>query len=325
MSLDYYNFKPNIFLRNGFFQTIFGSQISGYIKLPRRKVHKIKVDKKSILILTEIPSEHTDATMVLLAHGMGGCSESNYIKRIARKLWIRGFNVFMMNHRGCGLGMGLSESLWHGGISGDLSKVIDFMSKLYPKKSINIIGFSLSGNVLLKYLGEKKAKLFEINKAFAVNPPIDLKLSSQILSFSRKGSLFNKYYMKQIHCQADALAECFPDAFLPTGKEKTILEFDKAYTAPAAGYANVDDYYLKCSSKSYLENITVPTTILCSEDDPFIEPGIFKSVRMSNAVDILTPEHGGHMGYIQNKLTPWGDYRWMDFVIVDWAGTERKL
>ena len=131
--------------------------------------------------------------------------------------------------------------------------------------------------------------------------------------------------MKQIHCQADALAECFPDAFLPTGKEKSILEFDEAYTAPAAGYKNVDDYYLKCSSKSYLENITVPTTILCSEDDPFVEPGIFKSVRMSNSINILTPEYGGHMGYIQSKLTPWGDYRWMDFVVVDWAGTERNL
>ena len=126
--------------------------------------------------------------------------------------------------------------------------------------------------------------------------------------------------MKQIHRQGLALAECFPDEFHPSGLEKTILEFDRSYTAPAAKYKDVEDYYSKCSAKFFLENINVPTTILCSEDDPFIQKEIFKSVRMSNCIEILTPEYGGHMGYILDKKTTWGDYRWMDLIIVDWAG-----
>ena len=128
--------------------------------------------------------------------------------------------------------------------------------------------------------------------------------------------------MKNIFRQVEALIECYPDSFVPSCKEKTILEFDEAYTAPAAGYKDANDYYLKCSSKQYLSNITVPTTILCSEDDPFIRSDIFKSVQMSNAIQIITPEYGGHMGYISSNRTPWGDYCWMDFVIVDWAGNE---
>jgi hypothetical protein len=130
--------------------------------------------------------------------------------------------------------------------------------------------------------------------------------------------------MKQIHLQGKALAECFPDARLPSGNEKTILEFDEAYTAPAAEYKDVDDYYSKCSAKRFLDNIIIPTTILCSEDDPFIQRDIFKSVRMSNAIELHTPERGGHMGYLSNKTTPWGDHRWMDFVVVDWAVDERS-
>ena len=126
--------------------------------------------------------------------------------------------------------------------------------------------------------------------------------------------------MKQIHRQGIALAECFPDAFLPSGLEKTIFEFDKSYTAPAAGYKNVDDYYSKCSAKYYLRNISVPTTILCSEDDPFIQKEIFKTIHMSNYIETFTPKYGGHMGYILDKPTLWGDYRWMDCIIVDWAG-----
>lgn len=325
MAFNHYLFNSHFLLRNKFLHTIVGSQFSGKTNLPERKIHKVAIGKQSKLIVLELPTDNPGAAIVLLAHGMGGCSESSYMKRIARKLWIRGLNVFMMNQRGCGLGMGLSESLWNGGVIDDLGKVIKYMLKLYPNKPIDVVGFSLSGNILLKFLGDKKMQPSIIRKAFAVNPPVDLKMASHALSLSREGIFFNGYYMKQIHRQGEALAECFPNAFHPSGKEKTILEFDEAYTAPAAGYKNVDDYYSKCSAKGYLENITVPTTIICSEDDPFVRWEIFKSVRMSTSIELHTPDRGGHMGYISSKPTPWGDYRWMDFMIVDWAGDERKL
>ena len=230
----------------------------------------------------------------------------------------------MMNHRGSGLGMGLSACLWNGGVSNDLDQVVEYMSKVYPNKSIDVVGFSLSGNILLKYLGEKRLRPVKIRKAFAVNPPIDLKRTSHILSRTKEGALFNSYYMKRIHMQSKALAECFPNAPVPSGKEKTILEFDEAYTAPVAGYKDVNHYYSKCSAKGYLEDITVPTTILCAMDDPFVESDIFKSVRMSNFIEINTPDMGGHMGYLSSKPTPWGDHRWMDFIVVDWSGDEEK-
>ena len=117
----------------------------------------------------------------------------------------------------------------------------------------------------------------------------------------------------------EAMSECFTDTFTPAEKSKTILEFDEAYTAPVAGYKNADDYYVICSSKNFLEDISVPTTILCATDDPFIEPSIFKSVRMSSSIELNTPDFGGHMGYLSSKLTPLGDYRWMDFMVCDWS------
>ena len=115
------------------------------------------------------------------------------------------------------------------------------------------------------------------------------------------------------------MGECFPDTFIPSVKSKTILEFDEVYTAPVAGCKNADDYYSTCSAKHFLEDINVPTTILCAMDDPFVDPSIFKSVRMSSAIELNTPENGGHMGYLSRRPTPWGDYRWMDFMVVDWV------
>ena len=115
------------------------------------------------------------------------------------------------------------------------------------------------------------------------------------------------------------MTECFPDAFAPPVQAKTILEFDDLYTAPVAGYKDVDAYYSDCSAKGYLEKISVPTTILCAADDPFIETSIFKSVRMSSSIELNTPDFGGHMGYLSSRLTALGDYRWMDFMVCDWS------
>ena len=314
-----YSFKTNFLLRNKYIQTALGSLIPGNTDLPERKLHKVLVDKKTKLILFELPSNNRDAPIILLAHGMGGCSESGYMLRIARKLWIRGFTVFMMNHRGSGLGAGLCDRLWNGGSSDDLDTVVKFISKVYPRNLIYIVGFSLSGNILLKYLGEKGVRTSKVRKAFVVNPPIDLKRASHILSKNKEGTFFNNYYMRQIHTQVEAMVECFPDAFAPPVKAKTILEFDELYTAPAAGYKNVDEYYADCSAKEYLEEINVPTTILCAVDDPFIETSIFKSVRMSSSIELNTPDFGGHMGYLSSRLSPLGDYRWMDFMICDWS------
>jgi hypothetical protein len=318
MTSNHYSFKSKVLFRNKYIQTILGSIVSGNTNLPERKLHKVLIDDKAKLVLFELPSSNPEATIILLAPGMGGCADASYMRRIARKIWIRGFTVFMMNQLGSGLGMGLSDRLWNGGSSDDLDMTVNYIAKIYPNTAIDVVGFSLSGNILLKYLGEKNNKITKIRSAIAVNPPIDLKRASYFFSKTNWGRVFNNYYMRQINKQVEAIAECFPDAFIPPNKN-TILEFDEVYTAPVAGYKNANDYYSTCSAKNFLEDINVPTTILCAVDDPFIETSIFKSVRMSSSIELNTPDFGGHMGYLSSRLSPLGDYRWMDFMICDWS------
>ena len=120
MTSNHYLFESKTLFRNNYIQTILGSIDSGNMNLSERKLHKLIIDKNAKLVLLELPSINPEATVILLIHGMGGCSESSYMRRIARKLWIRGFTVFMMNQRGSGLSMGLSDRLWNGGSSEDL-------------------------------------------------------------------------------------------------------------------------------------------------------------------------------------------------------------
>ncbi|MEE8127128.1 MAG: alpha/beta fold hydrolase [Nitrospinaceae bacterium] len=316
-----YSFDPHPLVRGPIAQTIIGSLFTSNPELPRRAQHRIRLDEKNLLLMYELKAAEETAPVVLIGHGMGGCSESVYMRRIAAKLFQEGFGVFMMNHRGSGRGIGLCDRLWNGGSSEDLARMIQFIVDLHPARKLLVMGFSLTGNILLKYLGEGRQIPSNVHSALAVNPPLDLEVASRQISEGPWSNTFNKYYLNLMNRQVEAMVECHPDAFRPAATPNTIWEFDVEYTAPAFGYPRVEAYYEECSAKQFLEPIAVPTTILCSQDDPFIPPEIFQSARMSQQIDFINPEFGGHMGYISRSRNSWGDRRWMDFICVQWAKT----
>ena len=316
-----YSFDPHPLVRGPIAQTIAGSQFTENPDLPQTIQHRVRLDENNLLLMYELKSVEESSPVVLIGHGMGGCSESGYVRRISSKLFKEGFGVFMMNQRGSGSGIGLCDRLWNGGSSEDLAQTIQFIIDLYPTRKILVMGFSLSGNILLKYLGEGREIPSNILATLAVNPPIDLKVSSQQISKGRWSETFNQYYLKLMNRQVEAMVQCHPDAFRPATTPKTNWEFDVEYTAPAFGYSSADEYYEQCSSKQFLEQVAVPTTILCSQDDPFIPSEVFQSARMSQQIDFINPEFGGHMGYISRSQNDFGDRRWMDFICVQWAKT----
>lgn len=312
-------FKPHVLFPGPVAQTVIGSQFTGDTRIPPRTLHKIRLGPRTKLVVTELPSRTAEGPLVLLGHGMGGCSESAYIRRIARKLGEVGCGVFMMNHRGSGPGMGLCDRLFNGGSSEDLAAVIDYIAGRHPERLLLVIGFSLSGNILLKYLGEGRTLPPNLVSAMAVNPPIDLATASRAISQGPFAGMFNRYYLDLMYRQVDAMRECFPDTFAPRGRARSIWEFDATYTAPAAGYASVEEYYERCSARRFLNGISVPTTVLCSQDDPFIPPEVFDGIERAPHVRFVNPRHGGHMGYVSRHLMPQGDRRWMDHVCVEWV------
>jgi len=313
------SFEAHWGISGGIFQTIAGSQLRGMkLPCPPQISHELHLDEQGRAVLYEIEAKDQTKPIIVLAHGMGGCSESGYMKRISTKLWMRGYGVFLINHRGSGPGMGLSSRLWNGGASDDLAKMIDFVIQRNPGKFLVPIGFSLSGNILLKYLGEGQIIPSKILGALAVNPPVDLRISSAIISRKWGCAAFNQYYMKLIRNQATAITKQFPDALSPLKNLKTIWDFDVSYTAPSGGFKDVDDYYDSCSSMHYLKGIEISTSILCAEDDPFVPCKIFDQVEMSERVTLHKPKKGGHMGYIARHVTPHGDRRWMDYAILEW-------
>ena len=313
------SFKPSPLIRGSLLQTIIGSRMGNSFRTPEQQCHQLRLGSQSVLMIFEYPPDEDYKPIVILAHGMGGCSDSGYIRRVGACLASKGYGVILMNHRGSGIGMGLSDTLWNGGSSEDLGAVIEFVLTIRPHHPILVIGFSLSGNILLKYLGEKRIIPSYLSRALAVNPPVDLRTTSFMISNSRINRIFNNYYMGLIRNQAQALTECFPDAIHPPLDADTIWDFDVAYTAPAGGYRDVEYYYYKCSANQYLNEIRIPTTILTSNDDPFVPLKAFREYPSSEYVELVVTQGGGHMGYISRSYATLPDKRWMDHFILNWV------
>jgi predicted alpha/beta-fold hydrolase len=152
-----FDFQPARWAPGGHLQTVVGYYFPAPEQLHQTQFHTVKLDDGDALKLCENqPESNTKIRGVaLLMHGLGGTAQSPYLRRAAMCFREHGWIVFRMNHRGCGEGRGLARKLYHSGKSDDVSQALQHIAKLYPALPLVAVGFSLSGNALLKLLGEK--------------------------------------------------------------------------------------------------------------------------------------------------------------------------
>ncbi len=60
----------------------------------------------------------------IIVHGLEGSSNSQYVVGNSNKLWRAGCNIIRMNMRNCGGTEGLTPTLYHSGLSGDVLAVL---------------------------------------------------------------------------------------------------------------------------------------------------------------------------------------------------------
>lgn len=263
----------------------------------------------------------------ILVHGLCGDHTSAYMARIASRLRHRGTRTFRMDLRGAGAAFLLSKNLYHSGLSDDIGAAANAVVRIAPGSPIDLIGFSLGGNLVLKYLGEGARQYsvlrngvlerIPIRRAVAASPPADLAASLARLG-SGFGNFYNRYFTRLlIKLVADhkRLVPGAPDAVFAR-TPRGIIEFDELYTAPRNGFSSAREYYESASSVKLLSKIDIPTLVIASRDDPCVDPSAFESLQRG-AITPLLVNHGGHLGFLARRGTD-PDRRWMDWRILDW-------
>jgi len=314
-------FKPHPLLRGGHMQTLAGNYLPGrHFPYQAAQHHVPLPDGDTIVLHDDQPdSWKTGDRVVLMMHGLAGCHQSPYMIRIAGKLNDVGARVFRMDHRDCGAGAGLAKKIYNAGRSDDALAALHKVIRLAPDSPVAIVGFSLSGNIVLKLLGEDPAALpQELDRAMAVNPPIDLTRSVKVLD-EPLGRLYDKKFLQLLYQHINARKARFPDEPIAfERKPRKLFEFDDQFTAPMSGYEGAADYYARCSSKQFIPSIQIPTFIVTAADDPLVPVDQFQIVDLPSEVHLHIAPSGGHLGFLSGSHQD-ADRRWLDWRVVDWV------
>ena len=236
--------------------------------------------------------------VVVLIHGLGGSSASPYISRVGNELVRAGFRVVAFNLRGATEPNRLPRT-YHSGETMDLQHVLSVLSRMTPRVDLQVAGFSLGGNLLLKWLGENSNQTL-VEKAVAVSVPFDLAAVADRLNIG-SSRIYRHSILKNLKHSLREKESLVKDLIdLPAAyRAKTFREFDAVVTAPLNNFQSVDDYYSQSSSRQYLEAIKTPTLILHSRDDPFsIAESIPEANELGQGVTLELSDRGGHVGFV---------------------------
>ena len=258
----------------------------------------------------------TTGPVVIVLHGLEGSSDSSYACGILKAIEERGWRGVLMHFRGASGQANRLPRSYHSGDTGDFDYLVRHLLAREPHLAIGIIGYSLGGNALLKWLGERGAGA-PVRCAAAVSVPFELARAADRLgrgvSRAYQRWLLRRLYRTVKH-KVDA--GILPATFLAAERYTGFRAFDDGVTAVLHGFVDVDDYYRRSSSRQYLRGIEVPTLVLHARDDPFMFPDCIPGPsELPAAVTLTLTSHGGHVGFVSGSA-PWRAWYWSETCIV---------
>ena len=313
------SFKPAWGLSNPHLQTLWATLFRSTPDIDLNN-HRLELDDGDFLDLVITPLKNKP--IVIIMHGLEGSLDSPYVKPLIKRLDENGYGVCFMHFRGCSEELNRLPRSYHSGDSYDLASVIKYIQETYQQKIFSIIGFSLGGNVLLKWLGEQ-GRNASTTSAVAVSVPFQLSHAGDRLekSFSR---IYQKHLLSRCQNKYQKKFSSKPSPLdINVRKLNTFYTFDDQITAPLHGFEGADDYYEQCSSRQFLKHIQKPTLVIHSKDDPFMwEHTVPNEEELSEAVELELSESGGHVGFVSGNH-PFNVEYWVDKRIVEWLNTIR--
>ncbi|MDH4109301.1 MAG: hydrolase [Gammaproteobacteria bacterium] len=318
-------FEPARWLRNRHLQTIFPSlpwPKEPRLPLTRRALPLPDGDVTVVDWLADLPEDGTNVPLLIILHGLEGSAQSTYARGLLQAAREQGWNAAVLHFRDCGDYRNLLPRRYHAGETNDLRYFLNKLRTEGQHGPMFAAGYSLGGNVLLKYLGEETSAT-PLQAAAAVCVPLNLHVSARALSegFSR---LYQKYLLKRMRKAVNRKFDRFTAAFdwdRAMGA-RTFAEFDDAVTAPLHGFRDKDEYYDKCSSLQFLPSIERPTLIINSKDDPFMTPDVLPGESgLAPLVTLEVSDFGGHVGFVAGG-PPWRPRYYLPRRIVEFLDTQ---
>lgn len=259
--------------------------------------------------------------VAIVTHGLEGSSDGAYVRGMARILVRRGWDVCAWNLRGCSGEPNRRAATYHSGKTEDLARVVEHVIE-QDYTTVGLVGFSLGGNLTLKYLGERGGAVdARIRGAAAFSVPVDLQASSHQINRLTNWH-YRQYFLQSLRRKIRQKADQHPETIRtePLRHIRTLRAFDDAYTAPLNGFRDADTYYRAASSQSVLADITRPTLLINAANDPFLSASCYPTEQAADHphLSLEVPASGGHVGFVSFNETGayWSERRAASFLAV---------
>lgn len=309
------SFDPAWWCPNGHAHTI-GGTLFGKKSLPENQLIQLKTPDNDFLELN-LAERGKDTPIVVLLHGLEGSSSSYYVAELMQDLTQNNYSVVSMNLRGCGPHLNRLPRFYHSGDTADLDFIINWLHETYPERNIMAAGYSLGGNILLKWLGEKQNNA-DITCAVAVSAPYNLEICSDAIS-TGFNKIYEQYFLISLKQKLRQKRSIYPD--MPHFNGFSLREFDDKVTSALHGFKNVDDYYTRASCAPFVKNISRPTLLIHSKSDPIcpFEAIPIQDVRHNPAIKTVFTNSGGHVGFVSHSGN------WLNETIIQYMSSESSL
>ena len=311
---------PPWWYRGSHLQTLWGPLVRP-IRAPRFRRERVDTPDGDFLDLDWCDAPHRDAPLVVVLHGLEGSSRSHYVAGLCREAAAAGLGAVVLNFRSCSGEPNRAPRLYHSGETSDLDAVLDRLAASAPHRRLGLVGVSLGGNVLLKWLGERGAAARpQVRAAAAISTPFDLALCASVLDAGLRRALYTRSFLATMKPKVCAKAHLYAgrldlDA---VRRARTFREYDRLVTAPIFGFADERDYWTRASSRPYLPAIRRPTLLISARNDPFVPPAALpeREVAASPWIEAAFVSEGGHAGFLEGAWgrRSWAERRALDFL-----------
>ncbi len=322
-------FQPRRWLGNGHLQTIVGNFLPRVNRLPapstelvvvplpaemQTEASFVAVDRaysSRVLCHCHWQPDFAHAVTVVLVHGLEGSSYSQYVVGNANKLWAAGCNVVRMNMRNCGGTDALTPTLYHSGLSGDVTAVLRWAIARGCRQVV-LAGYSMGGNLVLKAAGELGTDAPpELAGVVAVSPPIDLRESADALH-APLNRVYERRFLRGLSARFARKVRLFPALYSVRALDgvTSIRDFDEQVMSPQCGFAGANDYYARSGAARVMDRIAVATLVLHALDDPFIRltAPTRARVQANPRIHLVEPAHGGHCAFLEDAAPGYDGY-----------------
>lgn len=310
------NYKAPLLFRNYHISTIYASLIRRVPAIDQVR-ERLELPDGDFLDLDWSFSSKEDSTrLVVILHGLEGNAKRPYVLGMAGNFNRAGYDVAAVNFRGCSGEINRLYRSYNAGASEDLREVVFHALKKEKYEDIFLTGFSLGGNLMLKYLGEGNTLPSEIKAAVAISTPCDLHQSLKKLE-QPKNRIYSRRFVKKLKQQLLLRELQFPEQIKKNEilACKSLFAIDELYTGKAHGFENALDYYQKNSALKFISTIEIPTLLINARNDEFLsENSSPVELAESNPYFYLEmPDHGGHVGFLQKTHTTYAEDRAFEF------------